>query len=59
MATEAQNMRKLMESMPDQRSTYDQLLDMLELATQAGLYDAADWLKEHLRQMQASFTSRS
>lgn len=40
-------------NMPDQRATYDQLLDMLELATQAGLYDAADWLKNHLQQMQA------
>ena len=40
-------------NMPDQRSTYDQLLDMLELATQAGLYDAADWLKEELRHIQA------
>lgn len=42
-------------NMPDQRSTYDQLLDMLELATQAGLYDAADWLKEELRHIQAGF----
>ena len=41
--------------MPDQRATYDQLLDMLELATQNGLYDAADWLKRHLTQMQAGF----
>ncbi|KKM02130.1 hypothetical protein LCGC14_1787490 [marine sediment metagenome] len=38
-----------------QYSNYDQLLDMLELATQAGLYDAADWLKGHLKQMQAGF----
>jgi len=42
-------------NMPDQRATYDQLLDMLELATQAGLYDAADWLKGHLTQMKAGF----
>lgn len=38
-----------------QYSTYDQLLETLDLATQAGLYDAADWLKDHLRQMQANF----
>lgn len=57
MTTETQNMRKLMEVMPDQdqRSTYDQLLDILELATQNGLYDAADWLKNHLRQMNSNF----
>lgn len=42
-------------NMPDQSSTYDQLLDMLELATQAGLYDAADWLKKELKHIQASF----
>ncbi len=42
-------------NMPDQRATYDQLLDMLELATQAGLYDAADWLKKELRHIQAGF----
>ena len=42
-------------NMPDQRATYDQLLDMLELATQAGLYDAADWLKGHLTQMKSGF----
>jgi len=42
-------------NMPDQRSTYDQLLDLLELATQNGLYDAADWLKGHLNQNKSQF----
>lgn len=42
-------------NMPDQRAMYDQLLDMLELATQNGLYDAADWLKGHLTQIKAGF----
>lgn len=43
------------DDVPDQRATYDQLLDMLDLATKAGLYDAVDWLKGHLKQIQAGF----
>lgn len=34
--------------MPDQRSTFDQLLTLRELANKNGLYDAADWLKGRL-----------
>jgi len=32
----------------DQRSTFDQLLSLLELANKNGLYDAADWLQREL-----------
>ena len=31
--------------MNDQRSTYDQLLDLITLANKHGLYDAADWIR--------------
>ena len=30
---------------PDQRSTYDQVKDLIQIANQHGMYDAADWLK--------------
>lgn len=46
---------KVEEVVQSQDSTYEQLLDTLELATQNGLYDAADWLKGQLKQMQAGF----
>lgn len=32
----------------DQRSTYDQVVTLHQLATDNGLYDAADWVKMHL-----------
>lgn len=32
----------------DQRSTLDQLRDLLRLANQHGLYDAADYLTQHI-----------
>ncbi len=41
--------------MPAQHSTYDQLLDLLELATQNGLYDAVDWLRGELSKMKTNF----
>ncbi len=56
MFTDTQKMRKLMESMPDQRSKYDQLVSLHELANQNGLYDAADWLKSQLEQWKLSST---
>ena len=56
MFTDTQKMRKLMESVPDQRSTYDQLVSLHELANQNGLYDAADWLKSQLEQWKLSST---
>ena len=34
--------------MPDQRSTYDQVVALHQTANQLGLYDAADWVKMHL-----------
>lgn len=33
--------------MPDQRSLTDQLKDVIRLATQNGLYDAADWITQN------------
>lgn len=59
MLTDVQKMRKLMESMPDQRSTYEQLVSLYRLANQNGLYDAADWLKVQLEQWKSSSTLRS
>ncbi len=41
--------------MPDQRATYDQLLDLLELGVQDGLYDAVDWLRAELSKMRTHF----
>lgn len=35
---------------PDQRSVTDQLRDLVLLANQNGLYDAADWLQARLDQ---------
>lgn len=35
---------------PDQRSVMDQLKDLVLLANQNGLYDAADWLRARLDQ---------
>lgn len=32
----------------DQRSTYDQVVTLHQLANKQGLYDAADWVKKHL-----------
>lgn len=32
-------------NMPDQRSTYEQIIDVLQMAVDAGMYDAADFLK--------------
>jgi hypothetical protein len=31
---------------PDQRSVMDQLDELIRLATERGMYDAADWLRE-------------
>ena len=36
------------DAMPDQRSTYDQLKDLHQMAIEAKMYDAADWLKLQL-----------
>jgi hypothetical protein len=33
--------------MNDQRSVYEQLLDVLKLTNHAGLYDAADCIRDH------------
>lgn len=41
--------------MPDQRATYDQLLTLLDLGTQNGLYDATDWLRGELSKMRTNF----
>ncbi len=41
--------------MPDQRSSYDQLIELLELANEAMLYDAADWLRSRLNEMSIHF----
>lgn len=38
--------------MNDQRSLTEQLKTLLELATLQGLYDAADWLRNQLDEMQ-------
>lgn len=32
------------QSAPRQDSTYDQMIDVLKLATAAGCYDACDWI---------------
>jgi hypothetical protein len=32
----------------DQRSTHDQLVDLVDIANKNGKYDAADWLKREL-----------
>ncbi len=41
--------------MPDQRASYDELIDLLELANEAMLYDAADWLRSRLNEMSVHF----
>jgi hypothetical protein len=33
--------------MNDQRSLTDQVESMVQLATEAGLYDAVDWVRNH------------
>jgi hypothetical protein len=39
-------------TIPDQRSTFEQLRDVMEMANQAGMYDAADFIKSHLDRME-------
>lgn len=60
MITNVQAMRKLIDDdhslMQDQRSTYDQLVSLHQLANENGLYDAADWLKSYITKIEASFT---
>lgn len=34
---------------PDQRSTMDQIDTLIRLATERGMYDAADWLRERVK----------
>ena len=41
--------------MPSQKSTFDQLVDLVGLANKAGLYDASDWLVTELRHWQAKW----
>lgn len=41
--------------MPDQRATYDELLDLLELAVEDDLYNATDWLRGELSKMRTNF----
>lgn len=43
------------EVVQSQDSTYDQLVELHQLANKNGLYDAADWLKPFIQKMQAGF----
>lgn len=60
--TEAERYRNLMNTLEaiknidednyvqqDQRSLYDQVLDLISIAEKHGKYDAADWLKTQIR----------
>lgn len=39
--------------MNDQRSTRDQLNDLIQIATVHGMYDAADWIRSRMRDERA------
>jgi hypothetical protein len=38
--------------MPDQRSLYEQLRDLVQLANRAGMYDAADFVRGHVERIE-------
>lgn len=42
-------------TMPDQRAAYDELIDLLEMANEAGMHNAADWLRLQLNKMSVQF----
>jgi hypothetical protein len=44
--------------MPDQRAVTEQLADLIRLANEHGLYDAADWVKRELDSGIAQLDSR-
>jgi len=44
---------------PDQRSVTEQLKDLIVLANQHGLYDAADWVKTQLESVSQVVESRT
>lgn len=46
------------DAMPDQRSTYDQLVTLHALANEHKLYDAADHVKRDLEAMRASWSDK-
>ena len=41
--------------MPDQREVYEELIDLLDVANENMLYNASDWLRNELNQMNISF----